>query len=126
MRTLLRIMMSTWLVISLEIARPHAPEVPATSPSSTTQDATSDLEQANDLFRQGSLDEALTAVERSLARSPHSVDALNLLGLIYHREQRYEESVHTFQKADLPADVALATSKPHRESQPRTHPTRGT
>jgi tetratricopeptide (TPR) repeat protein len=27
------------------------------------------------------------------------VDALNLLGLIYHREQRYEESVHTFQKA---------------------------
>jgi hypothetical protein len=31
-------MMSTWLVISLEIARPHAPEVPATSPSSTTQD----------------------------------------------------------------------------------------
>ena len=27
------------------------------------------------------------------------MDALNLLGLIYHREQRYEESVHTFQKA---------------------------
>ena len=36
--TSLRIMMSTWLVISLEIARPHAAEVPATSPSSTTQD----------------------------------------------------------------------------------------
>src|SRR6266550_5714707 len=99
MRPLLRIMMSTWLVMSLEIARPHAPEVPGTSPSSTTQDTTSDLEQANNLFRQGSLDEALTAVERSLARSPHNVDALNLLGLIYHREQRYGESVHTFQKA---------------------------
>jgi len=72
-------MMSTWLVMSLEMARPHAPEVPATSPSLTTQDATSDFEQANNLFRQGSLDEALTAVERSLARSPHNVDALNLL-----------------------------------------------
>jgi tetratricopeptide (TPR) repeat protein len=99
MRTFLLIMMSTWPVMSLQAARPHAPEVPATPPSLTIQDATSDFEQANNLFRQGSLDEALTAVERSLARSPHSVDALNLLGLIYHREQRYEESVHTFQKA---------------------------
>src|SRR5437879_13017376 len=95
MRPLLRIMMSTWLVMSLEIARPHAPEVPGTSPSSTTQDTTSDLEQANNLFRQGSLDEALTAVERSLARSPHNVDPLNLQGLIYHREHRHGHSVHT-------------------------------
>ena len=92
-------MMSTWLVMSLQIARPHAPEAPATSPSWTTQDAASDFEQANNLFRQGSLDEALTAVERSLAHFPHNVDALNLLGLIYHHEQRYGESVQTFQKA---------------------------
>jgi Flp pilus assembly protein TadD len=79
--------------------RPLAAQVPTTLPSSTTQDAASDFEQAHNLFHQGSLDEALTAVQHSLARSPHSVDALNLLGLIYHQQQRYGESVATFQKA---------------------------
>jgi len=54
-------MMTTWLVMSLEMARPARAGSSCTSPSLTTQDATSDFEQANNLFRQGSLDEALTA-----------------------------------------------------------------
>jgi tetratricopeptide (TPR) repeat protein len=99
MRHLLRTIISAWLVTSLQFMHPHVLEVPTTPPSLTTQDAASDFEQASNLFRQGSLDEALTAVQRSLARSPHSVDALNLLGLIYHQQQRYGESVATFRKA---------------------------
>ncbi len=81
--------------------RPHALEVPTTLPSltSTSQDAASDFEHAKTLFRQGSLDEALTAVQNSLASAPHNVDALNLLGLIYQQQQRYAESVASFQKA---------------------------
>src|SRR5258708_16293137 len=90
---------STWWVLCLQFMRPLAAQVPTTLPSSTTQDAASDFEQANNLFHQGSLDEALTAVQRSLVRSPHNVDALNLLGLIYQQQQRYAESVASFQKA---------------------------
>src|SRR5260370_38542964 len=96
LRTIMSRCISTWLVLCLQLMRPLAAQVPTTLPSSTTQDAASDFEQANNLFHQGSLDEALPGVHRSLARSPHSLDALNLLGLIYHQQHLYGESVEPF------------------------------
>src|SRR5260370_17077626 len=101
MRHFSRTIINTCLVLCPQPMRPHALEVPTTLPSltSTSQDAAYDFEHAKTLFRQGSLDEALTAVQNSLASAPHNVDALNLLGLIYQQQQRYAESVASFQKA---------------------------
>jgi tetratricopeptide (TPR) repeat protein len=92
-------MVSAWLVVCPEPWHVHGREVPSPPRSPSAQDAASDFDRAKNLFREGSLDEALTAVQSSLTRSPDNVDALNLLGMIYHQQQRYAESVQTFQKA---------------------------
>jgi tetratricopeptide (TPR) repeat protein len=55
--------------------------------------------QATELLHRGSLDEALSTVQRGLAQSPTSVAGLNLLGMIYHQQRRYPEAVAALQKA---------------------------
>ena len=58
-----------------------------------------DFERAKELLQRGALDEALTAAQAGLARSPRSVDGLNLLGMILHEQKRYAESEVVLQKA---------------------------
>ena len=77
----------------------HARAPQRSKVAQSTQAAIPDFEQAKESFRLGSLDDALAAVQRGLARSPSNVDGLNLLGMIYHQQQRYAESVTVLQKA---------------------------
>src|SRR6266576_1138358 len=58
-----------------------------------------DFERAKEMLQRGALDEALTAAQGGLKRSPRSVDGLNLLGMIFHQLKRYEESEEVLQKA---------------------------
>jgi tetratricopeptide (TPR) repeat protein len=65
----------------------------------TPSTAAADFEQARALLSADSIDPALAAVRRGLAHSPRSVEGLNLLGLIYHRQHRYDDAVSAFQAA---------------------------
>jgi tetratricopeptide (TPR) repeat protein len=58
-----------------------------------------DFERAKELLQRGALDEALTAAQAGLERSPRNVDGLNLLGMILHEQKRYAESEVVLQKA---------------------------
>lgn len=57
------------------------------------------FEQAKRSLAQGQLDEALSEVKLGLARTPHSVVGLNLLGVIYNQQGRYEEAAVQFHQA---------------------------
>ena len=65
---------------------------------------TSELAQVSALIRQGHFDVAEKRLERLLTKQPHSTSALNLLGVVYLREARYEEAEKTLREA-----VALAS-----------------
>jgi tetratricopeptide (TPR) repeat protein len=58
-----------------------------------------DFRQAKEMLQHGAMDEALAAAQTGLKRSPHSVDGLNLLGMILHQLKRYGESEDVLQKA---------------------------
>jgi len=63
------------------------------------QAAAFEFAQAAELLHRGSLDEALSTVQRGLAQSPTSVAGLNLLGMIYHQQRRYPDAIAALQKA---------------------------
>jgi tetratricopeptide (TPR) repeat protein len=94
-----RAVFSICLLVWLQQSLLSAPYFQKTSSPSTAQAAASDFEEARKLFGEGALDEALIALRRGLARSPKNVDGLNLLGVIYHQQRRYTESVEAFRKA---------------------------
>jgi len=86
------------LVVFLEPTRVWALEQSETAAQPATA-VSRDFEQAKILLGQGSVEDALSAVDRGLERMPRSVDGLNLLGMIYHQQQRYAESEAAFKKA---------------------------
>lgn len=55
--------------------------------------------QASELLAAGSLDQAAALTTQGLAHSPHSVVGLNLLGVIYNQQGKYQEAVAQFQQA---------------------------
>src|SRR5258708_21037324 len=69
----------------------HAGAPQRSKVAQSTQAAIADFEQAKESFRLGSLDDALPAVQRGLARSPSNVDGLNFLGMIYHQHHCYPQ-----------------------------------
>jgi Flp pilus assembly protein TadD len=68
-----------WLPLGLALGNTQK-----TALENTSQTTGSDLELAKRLFQQGSVSEALAALQRFLGRSPN-VDGLNLLGMIYYQ-----------------------------------------
>ena len=58
-----------------------------------------ELTQVSALIRQGHLDLAEKQLERVLARQPHSAKAHNLLGIVYLRQERYEEAEQALRSA---------------------------
>lgn len=68
---------------------------PASTPSSTS----SDFAQAQQLLARGMLDQAAVTVKRGLERSPKSIIGLNLLGIIYHQQGNYAESMAVLKQA---------------------------
>src|SRR5260370_42362654 len=80
------ILINAGIVSSIFSMPAHARAPQRSKVAQSTQAAIPDFEQAKEFFRRGSLDEALAAVQRGLARSPYNVDGLNLLGLIYNHQ----------------------------------------
>lgn len=71
-------------------------------PSKTTGSApahSADFEQGKQLLAQGLWDQAISAVQRGLASSPHNLEGLNLLGVIYHQQGKYDEAAAVFHEA---------------------------
>src|SRR5579863_3205648 len=64
-----------------------------------TAPASSPLQQAEDLLQQGRLDEAKNLVDQQLALNPSSVDAYNMLGIIFTAEKDYASALDAFQHA---------------------------
>ncbi len=78
-----------------------------------TPDLSSRLDQARDLVRGGKLEEAASILQDVLRLNPACAAALDLLGLIFHRESRDEMALDTFGRALLenPQDSAAAAYK---------------
>ena len=78
-----------------------------------TPDLASRLDQARDLVRGGKLAEAASILQDILRLNPACAAALDLLGLIFHRESRDEMALDTFGRAvsENPQDSAAAAYK---------------
>jgi len=57
------------------------------------------LEEAEELLRRGSVDEAKSKIQEELERNPSSVDAYDLLGIVYTDEKDYPNALAAFQQA---------------------------
>jgi tetratricopeptide (TPR) repeat protein len=57
------------------------------------------LQEAEDLLRQGSIDEGKRKIQEELQRNPASVDGYNLLGIVYTDERDYPNALEAFQQA---------------------------
>jgi tetratricopeptide (TPR) repeat protein len=79
-------------------------------PPSQSPAVTSLLEQAEQLIHQGNLDQAKSLIEQQLKLNPGSVDAYNLLGIIYTGEKNYSAALNAFQQA---LRLAPSSAKTH-------------
>jgi tetratricopeptide (TPR) repeat protein len=68
-------------------------------PGGSAARATSLFKQAGQLLRSGSVEQAREKAVQGLKLQPRSVEGLNLLGLIYESEKKYELSAESFKKA---------------------------
>src|SRR5580704_12235404 len=57
------------------------------------------LQEAEDLLRQGSIDEGKRKIQEELQRNPASVDGYNLLGIVYTDQRDYPNALEAFQQA---------------------------
>src|SRR5215470_19660929 len=67
--------------------------------SSLSTAAKAKLDEARQFLLQGNTDAAAVSVQEGLRLAPRSVEGYNLLGLIYDRKRRFDESAKAFQKA---------------------------
>jgi Flp pilus assembly protein TadD len=67
--------------------------------SSLSATAKAKLDDGRQLLLRGNTDAAVTAVKEAIRLAPRSVEGYNLLGLIYDRQRRFNESVAAFRKA---------------------------
>ena len=57
------------------------------------------LQEAEEQLRRGSVDEAKNKIQDELQRNPSSVDAYNLLGIVYTDDKEYANALQSFQQA---------------------------
>jgi tetratricopeptide (TPR) repeat protein len=57
------------------------------------------LEEAEELLRRGSVDEAKNKIQKELERNPADVEGYDLLGIVYTDEQDYPNALEAFQQA---------------------------
>jgi cytochrome c-type biogenesis protein CcmH/NrfG len=57
------------------------------------------LLEAEELLRQGSIDEAKNKIQEELQRNPSSVEGYNLLGIVFRNENDYANAWQAFQQA---------------------------
>jgi tetratricopeptide (TPR) repeat protein len=86
------------LLNSLTLAA-QQPHHSATSGEAESSKLSPDLQQAEELRRQGLFDQARGKVQEELKRNPASVEAYNMLGFIYIDEKDSSNAVEAFQHA---------------------------
>jgi tetratricopeptide (TPR) repeat protein len=74
-----------------------SPQTAGTTASS--QRATAQFKEAGRLLQEGSVEQARDKVMEGLKLQPRSIEGLNLLGLIYGNEKKYELAAESFKKA---------------------------
>src|ERR1700730_11355641 len=94
-------MVLRYLVVSLFLcvasgAMPQDAAPSAVPHESNPADA---FKQGQRSLAQGQLDQAFSEARLGLARAPRSVVGLNLLGVIYNQQGKYEEAAMQFQQA---------------------------
>jgi Tfp pilus assembly protein PilF len=81
-------------VVSAAVSQPVAPSgIPQESAPAA------DFKGASRLLAAGSLDQAAALTKQGLAQFPHNLVGLNLLGMIYQQQGKYEEEVAQFHQA---------------------------
>lgn len=98
MKRLLATIATATLLLPIQPPESRA-QVAGNKVASHRNTAPDDFAQARGLLRQGSLEEALAAVQRGLGASPNSVEGLNLLGMVYDQQGRHAGSESAFRKA---------------------------
>jgi tetratricopeptide (TPR) repeat protein len=96
-RFLVSIPVACLLVCLVGAGQAAAPDAHSLQPASSLLNA--DFERAKEMLQRGDFNEAVTAAQAGLNRSPRSVDGLNLLGMILHQAKRYGESEEVLQRA---------------------------
>jgi tetratricopeptide (TPR) repeat protein len=92
----LRLLLVLLLLCVASGAVPQAAAPSAIPHESPSGDA---FKQARELLAAGSLDQAAALTKRGLTQYPQSVVGLNLLGVIYQQQGKYQKAVAQFQQA---------------------------
>ena len=88
----------TFLLLGVGAGSRLAP-AQTSNPGGSAARATSLFKQAEQLLQAGSAEQAQEKAVEGLKLQPRSAEGLNLLGLIYESEKKYELSAESFQKA---------------------------
>src|SRR5437899_2294604 len=91
-----RLLLALFLLFRVSVA---APQVNATSSTPHDGAQSGDFKEASRLLAAGSLDQAVVLTKQGLTQSPHSLVGLNLLGVIYQQQGKYQEADAQFQQA---------------------------
>src|SRR5271165_4851104 len=87
------------LLSSLTLAAQQAHHSAIVREAEQSSQTSANLQQAEELRRQGLFDQARGKVQEELERNPSSVAAYNILGFIYVDERDYSNAVKAFQHA---------------------------
>jgi len=87
------------LLSSLTLAAQQPHHSATTREAEPSSHSSPNLQQAEELRRQGLFDQARSKVQEELERNPASVEAYNMLGFIYTDERDYSNAVEAFQHA---------------------------
>ena len=87
------------LILSAALAGPTAPTLLAQSGPPQASPPGNHLQQAEEKLRAGLLPDAKAEVQEELSANPSSVEAYNLLGIIYSDQKDYARALEAFQRA---------------------------
>ena len=93
------VLRSLLVSLFLCVASGAAPQAAAPSGIPRESVPVADFKEASRSLAAGNLDQAAVLAKQGLARSPHSLVGLNLLGVIYQQQGKYQEAVAQFKLA---------------------------
>lgn len=105
-------LLALFILAVLASAVAHAAPQASLPGSNSHQSATeiTPLQKAEELIQQGRFEEAKKNIEEQLYLNPASVEAYNLLGIVYTNEKDYDKAVDAFQHA---LNLAPGSTKTH-------------
>ncbi len=89
------------LIVAPLFSQAAATQQPVQSKTNTPQISKlqPQLQEAEDLLRQGLIEQAREKIQEALERNPSSVEGYNLLGIIYGDQKDYATALEAFQHA---------------------------